>query len=62
MKNELATALFSRQFLTESVATEQITALSDFGDGLMRPDKYSEVEPIRCGLESFCFYSMRDDL
>ena len=47
MKNELAMALFSRRLLTESVAREQITALSDFGGGLMRPDKCSEVEPIR---------------
>ena len=39
--------LFSRRSLTESVAREQITALSNFGDGLMRPDKCSEVEPIR---------------
>ncbi len=47
MKNELAMTLFSRRSLTESVAKEQITALSDFGGGLMRPDKCSEVEPIR---------------
>ena len=47
MKNELEMTLFSRCPLTESVAREQITALSDFGGGLMRPDKCSEVEPIR---------------
>ena len=47
MKNELAMALFSRCSLTESVARKQIGALSDFGDGLMRPDKCSEDEPIR---------------
>jgi hypothetical protein len=47
MKNELAMTLFSRRLLTESVAREQITALSDFGGGLMRPDKCGEVEPIR---------------
>lgn len=47
MKNELAMALFSRRLLTESVAREQITAISDFGGGLMRPDKCSEFEPIR---------------
>jgi|GEM_PF-1780356 len=47
MKNELAMRLFSRRCLTESVAREQITALSDFGGGLMRPDKCSEFEPIR---------------
>ncbi|HEV3037057.1 MAG TPA: hypothetical protein VHA33_04655 [Candidatus Angelobacter sp.] len=39
--------LFSRRSLTESVAREQITALSDFGGGLMRPDKCGEAEPIR---------------
>src|SRR5579864_3417815 len=47
MKNELAMSLFSRRSLTDSVAREQITALSDFGGGLMRPDKCGEVEPIR---------------
>src|SRR5437763_6703667 len=39
--------LFSRRSLTDSVAREQITALSDFGGGLMRPDKCSESEPIK---------------
>lgn len=39
--------LFSRRALTESVARKQIVALSDFGGGLMRPDKCSEYEPIR---------------
>ncbi|HEY2359757.1 MAG TPA: hypothetical protein VGK36_01475 [Candidatus Angelobacter sp.] len=47
MKNELAITLFSRRLLTESVAREQITALSNFGNGLMCPDKCSEYEPIR---------------
>src|SRR5437016_1343196 len=47
MKNELAMRLFSRRTLTETVAREQIMALSDFGGGLMRPDKCSEFEPIR---------------
>jgi hypothetical protein len=47
MKNELVFRLFSRRSLTEAMAKEQITALSDFGGGLMRPDKCSEVEPIR---------------
>jgi hypothetical protein len=47
MKNEVAMRLFSRRSLTDSVARDQITALNDFGDGLMRPDKCSEVEPIR---------------
>lgn len=47
MNNTLAMALFSRRPLTESVARQQITALSDFGGGLMRPDKCGKVEPIR---------------
>jgi hypothetical protein len=47
MKNQLAMRLFSRQFITESVARKQITALSDFSDGLMRPEKCGEFEPIR---------------
>lgn len=47
MKKELEMKLFSRRSLTESVAKKQITALSDFADGLMRPDNCSEFEPIR---------------
>src|SRR5947209_17215389 len=47
MKNELEMGLFSRRSLTDSLAREQITELSDFGGGLMRPDKYGEFEPIR---------------
>jgi hypothetical protein len=47
MKNELAMRLFSRRSLTESIAKEQIIALSDFGGGLMRPEKWNEFEPIR---------------
>lgn len=47
MKNELAMALFSRRSLTEAVGREQITALSEFGGGLMRPDKGSQFEPIK---------------
>lgn len=47
MKNELEMTLSSRRPLTESVAREQITALSDFDGGLMRPDKASEFEPIK---------------
>jgi hypothetical protein len=38
MKNELEMTLSSRRILTEPVVREQITALSDFGGGLMRPD------------------------
>lgn len=47
MKNELEMTLFSRRLLTESVAKEQITALCDFDNGLMCPDKGSEFEPIK---------------
>jgi hypothetical protein len=47
MKNELEMTLSSRRPLTESVAREQIAALSSFGGGLMRPDKCGEFEPIR---------------
>ena len=47
MKNELEMKLFSRRSLTDSLAREQIAALSSFGDGFMRPDKCSEFEPIR---------------
>jgi hypothetical protein len=47
MKKELAMRLFSRRSLTEAAAREQITALSDFAGGLMRPDRCSEFEPIR---------------
>jgi hypothetical protein len=47
MKNELEMALSSRRSLTESVAREQIAALSGFDGGLMRPDKASEFEPIK---------------
>ncbi len=47
MKNELEMVLFSRRPLTESFAKQQITALSDFGDGLMRPDKCNHIEPLR---------------
>jgi len=39
--------LSSRRSLTESVAKEQITALSEFAKGLVRPDKASELEPIK---------------
>ena len=47
MKNELEMVLLSRRSLTGVVARVQIEALSDFGGGLMRPDKCSEVDPIR---------------
>ena len=47
MKNELEMVLLSRRPLTESAARQQITALSNFCGGLMRPDKCSEVDPIR---------------
>jgi hypothetical protein len=51
MKNELAMRLFSRRPLTEPAAREQIMALSDFREGLMRPDKCSEFEPIRTSFD-----------
>jgi hypothetical protein len=47
MKNELEMTLSSRRSLTTAVAREQITALSEFAHGLMRPDKASEFEPIK---------------
>ena len=47
MKNELEMTLSSRRPFTESVAREQITALSEFAGGLMCPDKASETEPIK---------------
>lgn len=47
MKKELVMNMRSRQSLTESVAKKQIAALNDFADGLMRPDKCGEFEPIR---------------
>jgi hypothetical protein len=47
MKKELEMNIRSRRSLTDSVAKKQITALSDFSDGLMRPDKCGEFEPIR---------------
>jgi hypothetical protein len=47
MKSELAFRLFSRRSLVESMAKKQITALSDYGGGIMRPDKCGEVEPLR---------------
>ncbi len=52
MKNELEMTLSSRRILTEPVARDQFTALSDFGDGLMRPDKCNNVEPIRTPFDS----------
>ena len=47
MKNELEMVLRSRKSLTDLVARQQISALSDFCGGLMRPDKCGEVEPVR---------------
>jgi hypothetical protein len=52
MKNELEMKLFSRRPITEAVAREQITALSDFSGGLMRPDKAGEFEPIKTPFDS----------
>jgi len=47
MKNEIVMQLFSRRVLTEQIASSQIRALSDFEDGLMRPEKCDLHEPIR---------------
>jgi hypothetical protein len=52
VKNELEMTLSSRRSLTESVAREQITPLSEFAHGLMRPDKASEFEPIKTPFDS----------
>jgi hypothetical protein len=52
MKNELSMALFSRLSLTEEIAAQQITALSDFSGGLMRPDRCSECEPVKTPFDS----------
>jgi len=51
MKKTLAMALFSRRPLTEPVARHQITALSDFSGGLMRPDRCAKTEPIRTAFD-----------
>jgi hypothetical protein len=51
MKNELEMTISSRRILTELVARDQITALCDFGGGLMRPDKCGEFEPIRIAFD-----------
>jgi len=51
MKDELAFRLFSRRLLTPTAARDQIIALSNFGDGLFRPDKCSAFEPIRTPFE-----------
>jgi|SRR6185312_1111583 len=47
MKNELAMSLISRQPLTEELARKQITALCEFDEGLVRPDKWDQYEPIK---------------
>ena len=47
MKNELEMTLSSRRTMTESFAREQISALCEFGGGVMCPDKASEFEPIK---------------
>src|SRR5689334_9576096 len=51
MKDELAFRLFSRLPLTPPAVRDQIIALSNFGDGLFRPDKCSAFEPIRTPFE-----------
>jgi hypothetical protein len=47
MKDALEMVLLSRRSLTDVVAKAQIEALSNYCDGLMRPNKCSEVNPIR---------------
>ena len=47
MKHELAMRLFSRRPLIGQVANDQISALSNFGSSLMRPDKWGRFEPIK---------------
>ena len=47
MKNTIQMGMFSRRSITEPLARELITALSEFGGGLMRPDKCNEYEPVR---------------
>jgi hypothetical protein len=51
MKDELAFRLFSRRPLTPPAVRDQIIALSNFGDGLFRPDKCGAFEPIRTPFE-----------
>jgi len=47
MKNALALAMFSRRPLTHQAAREQLDFLSNFEEGLLRPDICSEYEPVR---------------
>jgi hypothetical protein len=47
MRNWLSMTLFSRRILTDAVARNQIAVLSEFENGLMCPDKWNDVEPIR---------------
>jgi hypothetical protein len=45
--NELKVCLFSRRVLARDVAHEQLTFLSEFEGGLLRPDKWDIYEPIK---------------
>lgn len=47
MKATLVMALFSRRVLTAPVARRQIDALSKFAEGLMCPDEWNVVDPIK---------------
>jgi hypothetical protein len=47
MKNEIVVRLFSTRIITPQLASEEIRALSDFEQGLFRPEKFGEVEPLR---------------
>jgi hypothetical protein len=51
MRRALALALFSRRPLSPATACAQITALSEFAGGLVRPDKAAEFEPIRTAFD-----------
>jgi hypothetical protein len=47
MTNRLQMQLFSFDEVTPERAREQIQALSDFGDGIFRPEKCDTAEPVR---------------
>jgi hypothetical protein len=47
MMNKLAMRLFSTRMITAQVASEWIGALSDFEQGLFRPERFGDAEPLR---------------
>ncbi len=47
MLDELTLCLFSRRVLARDVAQEQLTLLSEFEGGLVRPDKWDLYEPVK---------------